>query len=238
MTTILGVKSNYGIEGIVLASDVQISLYEGGEMIGKRSQYKIYHGRNWMITHAGDVDKDLGSFLNFLSGQKRYDSSEEIVRKEIEESLKSKEFERVNKLNKNARKNGVELADLHSFILCTNMPKPEIFVVDEFGNLNKPEEDDFEYAYLGSGSKRVASYIEQLADDSSFDSRSVDIPKAVEICYKALRRAIENDGYTGGPIDMSVMTEKGITPYGNKIKESINAAERNVVEEIKKIYSG
>ena len=56
MTTILGIKTNDGEEGIVLASDTQLNLYEGDTYTKKKGMFKLYTDRqekSWGIAFSG-----------------------------------------------------------------------------------------------------------------------------------------------------------------------------------------
>lgn len=245
MTTIIGIKAESGVEGIVLASDTQLNvLAEDEESIEKGSTRKIMYGKTWMIGCSGTYSRPFHVFQRMLLGQKR-GFKEEAVERMISTAiqrydqkrphLEGPHFVEVNSLNTEARRDGAALDDLHSFILAVNSPRLDLWEVDEFGNLKDPSKvQDFDYFVIGSGSEKVKSYIDRLVLREKIQPQSVDIPAAIDICVGGLEAA-EEDAYTGG-LDIVVMTKENIAPYGACITEALLSAKKSKLAEIKGKY--
>lgn len=254
MTTIIGIKTNSGpLEGIVLAADSFVGLIDKeGELTKRKMSSKIAYGPNWAIAFSGTVNEDVYRFYQIISGSKRYGSSPEKSALMINEVVnrylrweKSKEksyetiFEEINKMNAHMmRKEIYGLDDLPQFIFAVNTEPIGIalFSIDEFGNLKKPEEEkDFEYIALGTGSENAENHIKRLVDEEETIHSLIDIPRAVELAFGALKEA-ESDVYTGGPFDLVILTKDGIDSHIGEMKEEIQRAREKVIKEIKEKY--
>lgn len=260
------VSSSDGVEGIVLGSDTQLNIEDNeGKFEEKRRAYKkIIHGKTWALAHAGDVDKHLDLFYGVLVGRKRYRSSEEIATKIIYESVSAWEdsykmriekrehnsyedffekphFKLVNLLNSSTlrfAKVEDDEVSLHSFILATCPPKIGLWYVNGHGILTEVSsyERDIDYLCMGSGGEKCEKYITGLIEDEKFDPEKLTIPSAIDLVNNALHRA-ELDIYTGGPLDLAVLTNSGVDYYGDEIRQALVNAEREKIESIKSKYS-
>jgi hypothetical protein len=249
MTTIIGIHTNAGREGIVFGSDTQLNYEDDdGRLSEKRVVYKIIDGRDWMMGHAGGIDNNLYKFQNRLTQPKKYKSSEEEAQEIILGAIQNYErgprfrephFLQVNYLSTISRREGMTLEDLHEFILAAKYDsKIGMWHVDEFGSLKQPQKDnEFEYITIGSGSDRVEKYFDEMVVDEKVDASTIDIPEALELIVRALHKA-ERDAFTGGAIDLTVLTAEGVDPYGRSIRKAVSDAERNLVGEIKQKYNG
>ena len=87
MTTILGIKTNNDEEGIVIAADTQINLYEENKQTGKLSGSKIKTGKNYAFAYTGDYNKSVEAFFSYLSGGRDFESFIKFItgKKEPEE---------------------------------------------------------------------------------------------------------------------------------------------------------
>lgn len=234
VTTILGIKATAEKEGIVLFSDTQISINQEGKDVEKRTKNKIIVGSFWAMGFSGILNSELIKFYNFLKGMKQYNSSPELVEKTVMEAIEKKYFEKVNILNRNNRKNNVELNDLNIFLLAINKPTLKMYIIDEFGNLSFPTENN-EIPYLTIGSTKIAEdYLENVIDKLDPDKFGID--SAIKIGFEAMRKA-ENDIHTGGPIDLVVLTKENIKSYGKMINNEIEKAYNNTIETISSKYS-
>jgi 20S proteasome alpha/beta subunit len=235
MTTLVGIRANDGIEGVVLASDYLRGDYEGEIMVSKRSVRKLYWGDFWMMGDAGGDHKDVIKFYHYLKGHRNYGSDENKARSMIQEAVRKKDFERVNQVNKIISKKGSE--NTHSFIFAVNNPVCGLWKIDEYGNFHEPDEKkDFEYVCIGSGEEEVDGYIERQLSDELIDREKIDIPSAIDIAVGALDAA-ERDADTGLGVDFGVMTKKSVDIYGREIKKAMVDARRSKINQIKLRYS-
>ena len=65
MTTIIGIKANSGIEGIVLCADQQLTTFDGEKPTLKEQIGKITYGENWIMGYAGGISNPLAVFLQY-----------------------------------------------------------------------------------------------------------------------------------------------------------------------------
>jgi len=72
MTTIIGIKTNAGEEGIVLAADTQLNMYKEGKNTGKKYFSKLRVGELYAIAFEGTVDKYVEAFFNYLAGKRDF----------------------------------------------------------------------------------------------------------------------------------------------------------------------
>src|SRR3989344_1508340 len=70
MTTILGIETNYGKPSIVMAGDTFYRFDDGG----KKIQSKLVVHSDWVIGFAGNYDKKVARFLNYLKGNSNLNS--------------------------------------------------------------------------------------------------------------------------------------------------------------------
>ncbi len=68
MTTLLGIRANGSDEGIVLAADTKIDY-----TTRVRSQTKIWKGEQYALAVAGNIDKYVESFWDYLSGKYNFE---------------------------------------------------------------------------------------------------------------------------------------------------------------------
>ena len=242
MTTIVGIKTNYGPEeGIVMGSDTQLSYTDGDGQAWKGRIQKIIYGQSVMLGHAGVVDRNLYDFQRTFLGQRK-GSSEEITLQLINQAMvnhnkgvryKQTHFPIFNDLNALALREGIPILDLHIFLLAINSPKLNLWEIDEFGNLKKsPRIREFEYLAIGSGSDNALKYIDQTVMRAKVDASKINIPQAIDLVVTSLHRAAE-DLNTGDGIDVVIMTYSKITSYGKRIRNALSKAEKDVIDKIK-----
>ncbi|HLC46615.1 MAG TPA: hypothetical protein VJI75_02630 [Candidatus Nanoarchaeia archaeon] len=257
MTTLIGIKTNLGEEGVIICADTQMSYYEDNEFSSKKPVQKIFYGKSWILAYAGNNRKRTAAFLKKFAYLKRPPGTEEIAAQIINTAVENyrkgssylePHFKEVNNLNTLLSREDEELEDLPVFMFATNhsslinpssslnQSSLSLFSVDEFGNLKEsPEEHEFSYIIRGSGCEDAAKYIEDELKHSRIDENAIDIPKAIEVAVKALHNA-ETDALTGGPIDLIVLTASNIQSYGKRIREAIATAERESIEKIVELY--
>ncbi len=240
MTTIIGIRTNHGLEGVVMASDHQSSKYDEGELVSKTSVKKIYCGDYWAMGDAGADDKHVLKFYKVLMGHRNCNSNEQKAKTTIERAVREKYFEEVVNLNTLVMKkdNANDIEKAHSFLFAVNKPDMGLWYVDEFGNLKEPSDDkDIDYACIGSGEKKVDEYLERAISEQDIDRDKITIGIAIDLIRGAMNAA-EKDAATGFGYDLIVITDKEVRNYGDEIKKSIVNAEREKLEEIKKAYNG
>ncbi|HJO15031.1 MAG TPA: hypothetical protein QGG70_03200 [Candidatus Pacearchaeota archaeon] len=233
MTTIIGIKTNIGDEAVILASDTQMNYFdEDDNVIAKRPLLKIIHGDFWALACSGGDTDELRSFYNKLRNpnDKRYknfgsDKLEEMMMK----SLHKKRFYQINELNANYMLEESDIDSTHEFLMAVNKPNVDIFHIDIFGNLKKPKGRN--YISLGSGKEEVEKYIEESIEGGTFDSYNINLENAIRLSTGAIKKS-RYDILSGGPMDLVVIKKNSIKSFGNQIKESIENAEKKVLEEI------
>lgn len=250
MTTIIGVKTNFGDEGIVLGSDTQLNIISDPEEkpLTKRQTLKIIYGSTWALANEGRPDiPDIQQFLGILSGKKKHGSSDEranqIIAKSIENFDKGSKydgphFEEVLHYHMLAARRGEDLNDMPTYVLAANKPRIGLWWVDAFGNLHESKSEKerrVEYICKGSGEDKVNEYIEGMVYDEKVDLSAIDIPVAIDIVVASLHKA-EEDAFTGGPLDVVITTKSFVRPYGKRIREALEKAEEMSIQEIKKEY--
>ena len=252
MTTIVGIRTNSGLEGVVIGADTQQSQFSSDGKPDKKKVpfFKTASGKNWVIGSAGMFEDELQKFYGLLKGQKKYGSSEEKATETIYKAIENyylwfkKEsdsgvihFPEVNQLNAVMARRGVSLDDLNQFIFGINVPERgvKLFKIDEFGSLEESKYNGVEIVTIGSGPTKIREYIEEILE-SDQSPVQVDIPKAIDLVCSIIYRA-EVDMYSSGPIDLHVLTSNGVDSYSKKIIEELKETEKRILEEIKGRYS-
>lgn len=252
ITTIIGVKTLAGEEGIVLCADTQLSivsakgkkdetLEDKGELV-----YKIICGPNWALGTAGRTDSaDVQNFLKLMQAKKetQKEKAYQMVKQALENVAKPKydssHFPEVNQLNTMLKRGGEDLDDLPLFILATNKPYMGLWVLDQFGNLIGPDKKNrIEFVCIGSGEDDVTKYIvEERVYKEKVDLTAFDIPNALDLVVEALHKAEKKDVYTGGPLDIAILTKTEIYSYGKVMRQDIEYAEKRRLELIKEEHA-
>lgn len=245
MTTILGIQTNEGVEGIVLASDKQINFYVDDKLIGRKKHgKKIIIGSNYALAHAGTIDNFLLGFNRYLITQKKEEIKNMILKavekyKENPTHTKGWGFEphfyEINSLNTavmNRREDENGEIDIHDFILAVNLPELGLYRVDGHGNLKESSKNrPFKYLSIGSGSDKVYEYISGLVDNDEIDPSHITIPIAIQIVKKSFKKAEEEINTDGIP-DYVILTKDSIRTYGDEIRKSMEDAYEKILNEI------
>lgn len=235
MTTIIGIRTNAGLDSIVLASDYQVTGYDGRDKpISRGYDKKIWHGEYWALGNDGLDCGEVHQFFRVLMGHKRYDSSPEIANEIFQRALKEKDFVEIRTLNRGLRKKDYRLEDLPSFIFAVNKPELSLWWIDEFGNLHERDEDkNFDYICAGSGEEMAEKYIQDLIDERKIDREKITTKIAIKIVRGTIRSAEKEDLTTGLGYDLVIVTaEKGIKSWGEEIKKEIREAEEKKLDAI------
>jgi 20S proteasome alpha/beta subunit len=240
MSTLIGIKTNYGIERIVLGSDRQFSDYdEDDKMVEKGDVQKIFCGKKWAIAYCGGGEiKELRRFFGVLRGDKRYGSSKKNADEILEKAVNEKNFSEVCELNRFVAKKDRSTECTYEFILGSNYPKLGMWQIDSYGNLLLPSEDnEFEYIAIGSGADEAEKYIKSVVSEGKigeheFDKDSVTSSVANRIAKRAIQAA-RSDASTGFGYDIVFISKgRSIEAWGDRIKKKMFQADREIEDEI------
>ena len=234
MTTIIGIKANSGVEGIVLCADRQLTHFDGEKITLKEQICKITYGKNWIIGDAGGISNQFAVFLQYKK-RKIADLVYKAIQRYYEKPESRKpHFPEINEINTIAkRRNEVEDDSFHQFILAAKFGKKfGLWQVDYFGNL-KESEKEF-YQVLGSGEDYVAKHLASLSEKGIINNNAITVPKAIGLATKCLEIA-EQDSNTSG-LDLAVLTNKGVRYFGNFIQETMEQQKKDMINQIKKKY--
>src|SRR3989338_1351566 len=232
MTTIIGIKTDSGPDGIVLAADTQLNIFDDdGSSSAKRSTRKIIYTDSWTMAQTGSVTHLHYDFERMLLGRKR-GFPEEKVFEMIARAVANYDqgvrytdphFIEVNRLNTLHRREGGNVEDLASFIFASRHPRLGLWEIDQMGYIKPASKElDFEYLSLGSGSKEALGYINRQIMGELAEANTIDLPRAIDLAVGAIHAAQE-DVYTGG-LDLVIVTSEKVIPYGDRIKSAITKA--------------
>jgi 20S proteasome alpha/beta subunit len=238
MTSILAIRANSGLEGIVIAADMQINIHSDKDDSPeeKITAQKIWYGENWALALAGSDDDEVQTLKKLLSGKARYKSSREKVNALIRKAVQSKRLLPIDLINKKLDDRGVEAESLVIGIFATTYPSIGLWHVTQYGTLqdyktvcrNLNEYREFEYLVAGTGGPRIKRFISDRVDDSNdpLDPGDITVPKAILLAEQAFSTRAKRDIFTGSPaIDLVAITEKrGAVAYGKSVLEVINSA--------------
>ena len=259
MTSIIGIKTNVGIESIIVGSDTQEVVYErdGENPSAKREEIsKIITGSNWIISYAGNNNTDgFYRFTRFLKGDKRYlkegETPDLLIKSAVEnyvrygKKFQGPHFRRVADSNADVMKEKNDTDELNIYLLAVYFDTRlnGLWYIDELGNLVEPKdqrelnktEKDFDYICMGSGGEDMEKYIEQSVFEGEINTREIDIKEAVKMVFASLRKA-NKDPLTGFLKDIAIINKNGVERYGDIIKNKLIKAEREAEEEITSRY--
>jgi len=220
MTSIIGIRTNLGSDGIVVASDRSIGEYDGDKIIKLNLRKKIHFGDYWVMSHTGTITKSLSRFYGVLKGHKICGSDDERARKIFENAVENKSFREVNELNTVLMRNEEDLNSTLEFLLAVRLSKFGLWKVDAFGNLRVSADDgDFDYICMGSGSEFMESYISERISDGKIVSDEVKISSAIKI-VNGVMGSSERDPRSGFGYDLTVLTKDGVREWGAEIRKA------------------
>lgn len=237
MTTVLGIKTTSMLESIVLIADRQSSATEESK---KYSVRKLYSGSFWVMGDVGSDDKDVLRFYGELRGDKRYGSDQKKAEETILRALEKKRFIEVDALNALISKKGGGDAseDTHRFVLAVNKPSTSLWIVDEYGNLIEPsEENELDYVCLGSGKEDVEKHISYLKSEEKIDrENNISTSDGIEIATSCLEVAQNNNLWTGMGYDLIILTKKDIKEISKDVIKDMKEAQKNRIGTYKESY--
>ena len=221
MTSIIGIRTNLGSDGIVVASDRNIGEYDEKDTVIKLNlRKKIHFGDYWVMSHTGIITKSLSKFYGVLKGHKSCGSDDERAREIFENAVKNKYFREVNELNTAVMRNEEDINSTLEFLLAVRLSKFGLWKVDAFGNLRASADDsDFDYICMGSGSEFMESYINERISDGKIVSDGVKISSAVKIANDVMGSS-EQDPGSGFGYDLAVLTKDGVRELGSGIRKA------------------
>lgn len=224
MTLIVGVKAGSGIQGRVLAADTQLTEYDGNEPISKtQGVKKLVSGNYWAMGFAGVKRSYLRDFFRNLKSDDA----------KVQNAIETGYFPEVNELNRKICKDYGE-SDLVKFLLASSKPKLGLYCVDLLGNVNdkQVESDEGDYMTIGSGSNSAENYLEnKLGNDKDYQD-GVTLEKAIDLAWGSIKDG-NHDIFTGGPIDLVVVTDKYVKDFGASLKQVVRHAENKALENVK-----
>jgi len=251
MTSLIGIKANYGEDAIVIAADTQVSSYEGDVVVSKEDKSKVEIFDNCVFAISGEFpdgfNSELSKFYKFLRGDKRTGSNPEKVKKMIEDVIRTRRFMRIDdinsRLNLEKRISWEEDAVdyLNTFIFASNIPNLDLWEVDIYGNLIHPsrfKSREFPYIILGSGSNHMKDFIKRNISEGSYHPDKIDIETAMEIAVGCVECAKKTDSHSGLSYDLVILLRNEIIDEGKEIREDINRAARESLERRKAKYRG
>ncbi|MBI2105998.1 hypothetical protein HYT56_04140 [Candidatus Woesearchaeota archaeon] len=255
MTTVLGIKTNSGIDSVILVSDTQHTI-DYGDFERKTIGGKIRVGENHAIAFTGNSEKFVERFSSYISGRtsaknfvkeifkgKVHPLFSDLPKDPIKLAIEAGFFPELSFTNsayyrsQENESNGKEVFDYFTeLILAVNKPDLGLYYVDGFGNLSSSSYG-IEYLVAGSGREIVQTYIdeEEFRNDPAikeeFSEDRITTPLAMKLAIGGLRKATK-DGSTGGPIDLVVVTADSINVHGSEIRRSLDVAEREIYQKI------
>jgi len=238
MTTIVGIKTNYGLDGIVLAADFLVGDYtDDGKLVDKGFCRKLQHGDYWVMGSSGLYNtRALNRFYGVLKGYKNYGSNEEKAKNIFREAIEKRRFMDVDTLNADLLTDDTLSEDTLEFILAIKEPNLNLWFVDHMGNLRpSPKDRDFDYLCAGSGSDSVISYIEGKIRDGLISADKINIPLAIELCRGSIASA-ERSKDAGLGCDLVVLTKTSLDDHGPEIRKRLKEAENGVFAKISSSY--
>ncbi|MBU0470699.1 MAG: hypothetical protein KKA62_04160 [Nanoarchaeota archaeon] len=238
MTTIIAIKANSGVEGIVLGADRQLSYYENERIIKKESIRKIKSGKNWITAYSGGVSNQFAIFQNYSDQKMIKEINAAVKNYLLGPGFKGPHFRAINYINTIAKRNGAELDCLHELVLAAEINNNiDLWEVDVFGNLKQPQKTkEFEYLSAGSGSDVIEGYINELLEQGKINQCKITLPKAIDIIKSSLNKAEQKDPNTGWSMDLAVLTKEGVDFYSDSLYEVSIKAIDNFLQTVKDKY--
>ncbi len=237
MTTIIGVRTNYGDDAIVLASDRQIGDYEQEILTAKGLGKKIQTGPFWVMGHSGGQQKRcITKFFGILKGYKNYSSSDEKAREIIQIAIRKKRFYEVDELNAEISRSEDDIDSTLEFILAVNNPKLEMWKVNEFGVFHDvPDSREIDYITIGSGADAAVKFIYNQIADARYDIERINTRAAIQIARDVMHIS-EKDPATGLGYHLIIMTKDSIKEWGEEIKKAVVEAQDIKIKSIQDYY--
>ena len=227
MTTLIGIKAEKGLEGVILASDLSRTreTWSAQGDVAYRQQtksegQKIYvdNNREVALCMSGVYDQ---LYIDFLS---RIIEGKIDVKKAVKKGF-FPEFKSLNEYRWGARK--PDLQNINSLLIATRFnKKPALYGVWPLGRVEEKV-----WTTIGSGSDYADSYISK---QGKLIPRGLSINEGIDIAVSSLNSASQ-DIYTGG-MDLVIITKDKIAEYGKDIKNAIDSSKTKVISKIMHEY--
>ncbi len=231
MTLLVGIKTNQGIERIVLAADRQLSEGDDKEEIKqKRPVQKLFYGElgkdgYWAMGWCGSDYRETMQFYKDIR-----EGNPPRGKNIIEEAIEKGWFEGVRQLNTEiTKKPDAGVDDTVAFLLAVTKPKLNLWLVDEFGHLKGvPEEHDFDYIVAGGGAKVANEYIKQQMAEERINRGRIDSWAAYALAKRTIL-AGNSVGTVGFGYDLVVLSKDvGIKDWGEDTRRELKRAEKSM----------
>lgn len=229
MTSILGIKCEKGLEGVVVFSDfcgIQTRLVHDGpdhahwERRRIKSK-KLYIDQKKEVVIGTSGQTNLYGYSRFLSEMLK-DSSP--IRKAIRRTVKTHHLQGLRKLNMQIERSSPDPnPPLIRLLIATRYNNdPRLFQSNENGYLL-----EVPAVLLGSGAGLMLDY---LSRHHKIIPSEISIPEGILLGFRCLQEAYR-DPFTSG-IDLIVVTRKEIYQGGERIREPTKNARRTAIHEI------
>jgi len=191
MTTNIGVKAfdpNYKENYVLLVADSQGTWKDEGLERSAYNQKKIYlnKGKNFMFASAGTTNNFIFEYKSILKS-KEVINSEKLI----------KTFSNINKQNFND----------NTYICAQNQNG-----IVSFFTLFENRLVEAEYLCNGSGKKFIQKSMDEILEFSRWMNREriivCPLKEVISFCFNVLQKASKKDKYTGGHMDIGIMTSK------------------------------
>src|SRR3989344_2094904 len=230
MTTLLGIKTNSGEEAVVLVTDTRV-IFGNDESKGRTPFYKTAIGEFWALSSMGTHWDGSRKFYNKLTSPKRY-----------KDTIKKERFIEIDTLNAEYMlADGDGESGTLQFLFGTNKPKIELYFIDSYGNLRTTQDLNNEVSLIvkstddGIEDSIYNTILEKIRGEDVGSSDRIDLETALKVAYEGMKK-IDVDLYSGGPIDITVITKDGVFNYGKQIKKALADAESAAFENILSKY--
>jgi len=207
MTVIVGVKTNYGPEAIVMASDRQLTHFDQRENPIFRDRItKINVSERWMAGNAGNQGKNVDKFYRGMNEKPG-------LPVEIKRAIKKGNFpEFVEAVKKDAGSdyNGSDYTYPTMLMAANSGDGLQLCEVNVLGVVYSP--DKFwrvEYGCVGSGKREAEEKIKAMLGNSEF-GKKVGLERALILAYKAVQAA-EVNTTCGMGLDIAILTKEGVS---------------------------
>ena len=173
MTTILGIKANRGLEGIVFCSDMQFTYYSEDDIIIRKEvgkEKKLSHGNNWVFGFQGIVSREITEFRDYLTNPEKYGSSKKNVtslfKRSVDNYKKGDKFKgkfhckKLHDIYQSSLAKGIVEEDMGCYILGMYIKgKLGLWKIDESGVfINEIDK----YLPIGSGANLLKTILKKI----------------------------------------------------------------------------
>lgn len=202
MTSIFGVKTNFGDKAIILAADTQMSSKDNITFLDSPGESKIYAGDDFAVAISGVGNECVKSFVSYLKEEIDYISFRNFIKKgnEIRNGISSLEQKVLKNKNLHPIEMAVQTGDFREFLILNKylleeergdddfrcemilatQNNMELYFVDIFGTVY-PASDypGLEYWTCGSGGEAMNKYLEECDVDGHISDPT--LPKRLDL---------------------------------------------------------